>query len=131
MSIKAYLESEPLSEISIYHGGNRQDSVAFVGTLRKHPYDEDKLLLISNPGESEPGIYEFRVGDVAGAEELPSPVDQSGKSRNLARLWVKKGSFGIRYEPFEVDDKIWKGAGSSVSPDMHAGLHTQSKGFGR
>ena len=104
MSMKIYLEAEPLSEVQRYRGGQHTASVAYVGTLRKHPYDADKCLLISNPGELEPAIYEFRICDIEGADELPSPVDLSGKSRNLARLWVKKGSFGVRYEPFEVEE---------------------------
>ncbi|HUX36859.1 MAG TPA: hypothetical protein VMV44_03070 [Rectinemataceae bacterium] len=106
MSIRAYLEAEPLSEIERWHGNPRDSSIAFVGTLRKHPYDEDKCLLISDPGEAEPAIYEFKVSDIVAAEELASPVDTSGTSRNLARLWVRKGSVGVRYEAFEVADPI-------------------------
>jgi len=106
MSIKAYLEAEALSEIERWHGNPRGSGVAFVGTLRKHPYDEDKCLLISNPGESEPAIYEFKVADIVAAEELASPVDPDGTSRNLARLWVRRGSLGVRFEPFEVDEPI-------------------------
>jgi len=102
MSLQAYLEAEPLSAIQRYHGDAHQGAVPFVGTLRKHPYDDSRCLLISEPGEGEPAIYEFRIRDVAGADELPSPVDAKGTSRNLARLWVHKGSFGVRYEPFEV-----------------------------
>ncbi len=106
MSIKAYLEAEPLSEIERWHGNPSGSGVAFVGTLRKHPYDEDKCLLISDPGELEPAIYEFKVSDIVAAEELASPVDPDGTSRNLARLWVRRGSLGVRYEPFEVDEPI-------------------------
>ncbi|MDA8410598.1 MAG: hypothetical protein M0001_09425 [Treponema sp.] len=106
MSIKAYLEAEPLSEIERWHGNPKGSGVAFVGTLRKHPYDEDKCLLISDPGEAEPAIYEFKVADIIAAEELASPVDPEGTSRNLARLWVRRGSLGVRYEPFEVDEPI-------------------------
>jgi len=106
MSIRAYLEAEPLSEIARWHGNSKEAGIAFVGTLRKHPYDEDKCLLISDPGEVEPAIYEFKVSDIVAAEELASPVDPAGTSRNLARLWVRKGSLGVRYEPFEVDDPI-------------------------
>lgn len=112
MSIQNYLEAEPLSALQRYREEHSSSSVAFVGTLRKHPYDEEKCLLISDPGEVEPAIYEFRICDVAGADELASPVDMSGKSRNLARLWVRKGSFGVRYEPFEVEDPPAKAGGS-------------------
>lgn len=106
MSSRAYLEAEPLSEIQRWHGNPKESSVAFVGTLRKHPYDQEKCLLISDPAELEPAIYEFRVADIVAAEELASPVDLAGTSRSLARLWVRRGSVGVRYEPFEVDDPI-------------------------
>jgi hypothetical protein len=104
MSISEYLKSEPLLEIVRYHPDNPHDAVAFIGTIRKHPYDEEKCLLIADPTGCEPAIYEFRKIDIQGLEELPSPVDETGQSRPLAKLWIRKKSFGIRYEPFEVDD---------------------------
>ncbi|MEI6388242.1 MAG: hypothetical protein WCQ50_16575 [Spirochaetota bacterium] len=110
MSIRAYIEAEPLSEITRWHGGGHGNSVPFIGTLRKHPYDNEKCLLISNPGELSPAIREFRVVDIAGADELASPVDPVGATHNLVRLWIQKGSLGVKYEPFEVDDPVDQGA---------------------
>jgi inorganic pyrophosphatase len=110
MSMSAYIEAEPLSEITRWHGEGHGNSVPFIGTLRKHPYDSGKCLLISNPGEPSPAIREFRVVDIAGAEELASPVDPVGATHNLVRLWIRKGSLGVKYEPFEVDDPIQPGA---------------------
>jgi hypothetical protein len=104
MSIAEYLESEELTDLVRYHSEAPQNAIAFVGTLRKHPYDGAKCLLIGDPAGCDPVIYEFRISDILGAEELPSPVDVSGQPRPRQRLWVKRGSFGLRYEPFEVDD---------------------------
>jgi hypothetical protein len=104
MSIADYLESEELREIVRYHSDMPQNAVSFAGTLRKHPYDEAKCILIAAPSGCEPAIFEFRTADILGVEELPSPVDEAGQTRSLVKLWVKRGSFGIRYEPFEVDD---------------------------
>ena len=104
MSIAEYLDSEDLKDLVRYRSEAPQNAVAFVGTLRKHPYDEQKCLLIGDPAGAEPVIYEFRAADLLGAEELPSPVGADGQPRPLIKLWVKRGSFGIRYEPFEVDD---------------------------
>jgi len=104
VSISEYLDAEPLAGLIRYHSEPPQDAVAFTGTLRKHPYDEDKCLLIADPTGCEAAIFEFRIEDVLAIVELPSPVDEAGQSRPLARLWVRRGSFGIRYEPFEVDD---------------------------
>jgi hypothetical protein len=104
MSFSDYLKSEPLLEIVRYHSDNPHNAVAFMGTIRKHPYDEEKCLLIADPTGCEPAIFEFRKSDIRGLEELPSPVDETGQSRPMVKLWVRKGSYGIRYEPFEVDD---------------------------
>ena len=106
MSITEYLESEELRGIVRYHSEIPQNAIAFVGTLRKHPYDEAKCLLIGDLSAGEPAIYEFRAEDVLGVEELATPVDDTGQSRLMVKLWVKRGSFGILYEPFEVEDPL-------------------------
>jgi hypothetical protein len=107
MSIREYLAAEPFSEIIRYHQAEPpQDAVSFTGTLRKHPYDEDKCLLISDASGREPAIFEFRITDILSAVEMPAPVDELGKPRPLIKLWVRRGSFGIRYEPFEVDEPL-------------------------
>jgi inorganic pyrophosphatase len=106
MSIRRYLDSQPFSEMIPYRADNASDCVAFVGALRKHPYDDEKCLLIAEPSGCDPAIFEFRIVDVLGADEMPSPVDEEGQSLSLVKLWIKRGSFGIRYEPFEVDEPI-------------------------
>ncbi len=107
MSIREYLSAEPFSEIMRYHQAETpQNAVAFTGTLRKHPYDEDKCLLIGDTSDREPAIFEFRISDVLSAVEMPAPVSELGKPRPLVKLWVRRGSFGIRYEPFEVDEPL-------------------------
>jgi hypothetical protein len=109
-----------------YKSGAPQDAVAFTGTIRKHPYDADKCILLADllpqaspssssqhaergggaaPG-SAPAILEFRKSDVLGMEELASPVDESGHPRRLLRLWIRRGSLGLRYEPFEVEEPL-------------------------
>ena len=105
------LEEEPLFGLIRYRSGTPQDAVAFTGTLRKHPYDPDKCLLLADPhGEASagaaPSILEFSKADIQGMEELASPVDMSGHSRPVLRLWVRRGSLGFRYEPFEVDEPL-------------------------
>jgi hypothetical protein len=101
-----YLEEEPLTEIVRYESGTPQDAVSFVGTLRKHPYDGSKCLLLADHAGDEPAILEFCKADVQGVEERASPVDESGSSRQIVRIWVRRGSRGVRYEPFEVDDPL-------------------------
>lgn len=118
MNFMEQLEEEPLAELIRYKSGSPQNAVAFSGTLRKHPYDADKCLLLAESSGAErsgagfaptgfaPAILEFRKADVLGVEELPSPVDESGHSRQVLRLWIRRGSLGLRYEPFEVDDPL-------------------------
>jgi hypothetical protein len=115
MSFIEHLEEEPLSEVIRYSSSAPQDAVPFTGTLRKHPYDPSKCILLADPkspdsepgrADSTPAILEFRKADVQGVEELASPVDESGASRQLMRIWVRRGSRGLRYEPFDVDEPL-------------------------
>lgn len=104
MGLIEHLEEYPLSELIRYRSGTPLDAVAFVGTLRKHPYEKDKCILICEVAGDEPAALEFRKADVLAVEEMPSLVDEAGGSRTVARLWVRRGSRGLRYEPFEVDE---------------------------
>jgi hypothetical protein len=121
MNFIEQLEEEPMTELTRYKTGAPKNAVAFSGTLRKHPYDADKCLLLADPSGADragsgqsafaqagraPAILEFRKADVLGLEELASPVDESGHSRQVLRLWIRRGSLGIRYEPFEVDEPL-------------------------
>lgn len=111
MSISDYLGSSPILDIVKYGNHHPFDAVSFVGTLRKHPYDAEKCLLLAatqeKPGWLDEGVViEFRIADVAAAEELPSPVNENGAARSLVRLWIRKGAIALRYEPFEVGEKL-------------------------
>lgn len=111
MSISDYLGSSPILDIVKYGSHHPLDAVSFAGTLRKHPYDAEKCLLLAAAQEragslEEGAVIEFRIADVTAAEELPSPVDERGAVRSLVRLWIRKGAIALRYEPFEVGDKL-------------------------
>ncbi len=108
MSIRKYLGTEPLHEVARYsaRGGRAADNVGFTGAPRKHPYDADKLILICDPFSAQTMFYEFRLQDVAHVDELPSLVTEGGETLPMVRLWVRKGSLGLRYEPFVVADTI-------------------------
>ena len=109
MSIAEYLESSPLNLVK-YGEHSALDAVAFVGTARKHPYDSEKCLLLASRQDNEKWlqegtIIEFRLDDIVGADELPSPVDERGMARQLVRLWIRRGAIGLKYEPFEAGEK--------------------------
>ena len=111
MSISEYLDSSPIFDLVKYGRHDALDAFAFVGGLRKHPYDPEKCLLMTAEQEKphwldEGVIIEFRIADVLAADELPSPVNKEGAARSLVRLWVKRGAIALRYEPFEVSDSL-------------------------
>ena len=111
MSISEYLDSSPFFDIVKYGNHSALDAIAFIGTLKKHPYDPNKCLLLTARQEKltwldEGIIIEFRIADVLAADELPSPVDTLGMARPLVRLWVRRGAIALRYDPFEVGDKF-------------------------
>jgi len=86
------------------------DAISFIGTLRKHPYDPEKCLLLTSRQEKltwidEGVLIEFRIKDVLGADGLPTVVDEGGATRPTVRIWVRRGAIALRYEPFEVSEK--------------------------
>jgi hypothetical protein len=106
LSPRTYLESEHLSDLVRYRSGSdyRKTSAPFTGTPRKHPWETNKMILVAAPFSPLTIIYEFRYEDITHAEELPQIVNENGESVRMAKIWVKKGSLGMRLEPFQVDD---------------------------
>lgn len=82
----------------------KKTHIPFSGSLFKHPYDREKLILVADPVSSNTFYYEFKTKDIAGVEELPNQVDPEGESYNISRIWVRKGSLAVRCAPFRVED---------------------------
>ncbi len=108
MSILKYIDTQPLHTITKYKSkiDFRTCAVSFVGSARKHPYDQEKLLLVSDPFTSHTIFYEFRIKDIVHYDDLPGIATDSGENLMMIKLWINKGSLGLRYEPFEVDDPL-------------------------
>ncbi|MEW5814537.1 MAG: hypothetical protein AB1798_03950 [Spirochaetota bacterium] len=108
MSMKKYLETLPFFEITKYDSHRKipADCVSFQGSPRKHPYDNEKMVLILEPFSSNTIFFEFYIKDIVSIEETPSIATESGQSLKMFKIWVKKGSFGLKYEPFEVADTL-------------------------
>jgi hypothetical protein len=108
MSIRKYLETQPLHDITRYHArvDLEKDAVPFVATPRKHPYDDEKVLLVQDPFGTNTMFYEFTLDDIIQVEDMPSVGTDTGKTVKMARFWIRKGSLGLRYEPFEVDEPL-------------------------
>ncbi len=109
MTVTKFLKAADKFEIQAYR--RRKDwktlsdnSVSFSGSLRKHPYDDARIILVADPLSESPFYYEFRTEDIAHAEELPSMTTPDGDTLKMARIWVRKWSVGIRAAPFLVVD---------------------------
>ncbi len=42
--------------------------------------------------------------DVVKVDESSSIATETGRNIAMVKVWVRKGSLGLRYQPFEVDD---------------------------
>ena len=106
MTIKKFLEMAKKFEIETYrkYPDLIFNYVPFTGSPQKHPYDQDKIILITDPFSTHTSYYEFTIADIEGVEELPSLVTIEGKSVVMVRVWVRKGSIAVRAIPFVVDD---------------------------
>ena len=95
-------------ELDTYSGGRDLSSeyVPFTGTLKKHPYDETKVVLIIDPYSTRLSYYEFNKADIGAADELPSLATMAGESVRIVRIWVKKGVIAIQSLPFVVADTV-------------------------
>ena len=96
-------------EIRKYHKPHRledliQTHVCFSGSPLKHPHDSSKVVLVSDPYSSSPFYYEFSIDDIGHVEELPHIVRADGENIAMARMWIKRGSLGLRCLPFVVEE---------------------------
>ncbi|MDD2671928.1 MAG: hypothetical protein PHG91_10730 [Syntrophales bacterium] len=74
----------------------------FVGSPLRHPQREDRIILITDPFTPEVSYMEFGLEDVDCVEALPGIVNDDGELIMMARVWVRKGSVGIKSELFMV-----------------------------
>jgi hypothetical protein len=82
----------------------KKNHVAFSGSPRKHPYDPYRIILMVDPGSNDNHYLEFNVDDISFVEELPNIVTLDEEVIPIVRLWVRRGSIGIRSIPFWVED---------------------------
>lgn len=106
MTIDKFLQKARKFEVESYKKFRHLsfDHVAFTGTPKKHPYDEGRIILVTDPFSTQTAYYEFELADVEGVEELPNLTTIEGEAVTMVRLWVRKGCVGIRSVPFLVED---------------------------
>ena len=107
MSVRKYLEAAPLLEIIKYDSDKnyKDKAVVYSGTPRNHPYDSEKIILVCTPFTQNAVFYEFRLKDIIHAEKLANIVTSEGESLRRVKIWIKKGSFGLRFQAFEVTEE--------------------------
>lgn len=109
MPMKMILQKAEKFEIQAYKRPSdpkrlSESHVSFDGSPHKHPHDPDKVILVADPFSASTFYYEFHKGDIAFAEERPSIINLDQEAVSMVRIWVKKGSVGIRCSPFMVAD---------------------------
>ncbi len=104
MTLEKLLEQSEKFEVEIYRKSpyHAARHIPFVGSPRRHPYDAEKIIMVIDPFSTNIFYCEFFLADVRGVEELPSLVTKEGESLTMVRLWVRKGSIGVRSFPFIV-----------------------------
>jgi len=80
----------------------KQNCMAFSGSLRQHPHEKEKVILLADPYGTDIMYYEFKNEDIFFAEKLPDIVNMEGEDVTMVMLWIKKGSIAIRSTPFFV-----------------------------
>ena len=81
----------------------KSSHIPYSGSLRQHPTDNDKVILLTDPYGGNFSYYEFKNDDIGFVEKLPNIVNTDGEDVTMVMLWIKKGSIGIRSTPFFVE----------------------------
>ena len=83
---------------------SEENSVVFTGSPVKHPYENDKFILISDPLSANTDFIEFKKEDLIFVEDLPSLISDKGESIQMVKVYIKKGAIAVRYKPFVVGE---------------------------
>lgn len=109
MAITKFLQTAKRFDIQPYKQPGdfnklKKENVAFTGAVMKHPYDPEKIVVLTDPLSASPVYYEFLLKDVSHVQETASVVDENGEAVSMSRVWVRKRSVGVRAAPFLVQD---------------------------
>ncbi len=75
------------------------DAIIIVGAPFINPVKTDKIVISQAIFSENKIFYEFDIKDVITWEEIDKIVNSKGTTITLIKLYIKKGSIGIRYEP--------------------------------
>jgi hypothetical protein len=74
----------------------------FEGSPKRHPTNENILILIANPFEDNKKFYEFHLDTISAIEEIGTLTSDDNNSAYQIRVWVKKGIMAVKSETFIV-----------------------------
>lgn len=80
----------------------KEDFIPFVGSPKKHPSNENILMLITNPFDDNKQFYEFYMDTISAIEEIGTISSENRQNVYQIRIWVRKGTMAIRSETFIV-----------------------------
>lgn len=75
----------------------------FEGTPKKHPNDDNILILLTSPFSKNKKFYEFPINSIGSIEDLGTVTSESGETAYKIKVWIKKGMPGLLAEPFIVE----------------------------
>ena len=84
----------------------KRESIPFSGSLIRHPYDDNKALLVVDPYSPNTIYYEFKKSDIFFLEKLTNMTSIDGETITMTRIWVRKNTIAIRSSPFLVTDSL-------------------------
>jgi len=74
----------------------------FEGSPKRHPTNENVLILITNPFQENKIFFEFHLDTITAVEEIGTLTSDEKNSVYQIRVWVKKGTIAVKSETFIV-----------------------------
>jgi hypothetical protein len=81
-----------------------KDALPYIGQPKQNSSDPDKIYIRLNPLSNNGAILEFKTKDVVYAENVKTVSQSDGRAFQIVKVWIRKGSIGIKLEPFSVQD---------------------------
>jgi hypothetical protein len=82
----------------------QKEAVPYIGQAKQVSSSPGKVFLRLDSISSHGQMLEFNSSDIVFAEDVNTLTQKDGTAIQIIRLWVRKGSVGIRLEPFSVND---------------------------
>ena len=101
--VKRLLEiSRQFNIDKIRHADFKEEYISFEGSPKRHPSNDNILLLVTNPFDEIKQFYEFNIETISAVEEIGTITDEDTRSAYQVRIWVKKGTMAVKSETFIV-----------------------------